>query len=83
MADIQERIAGQFPEATFDTSDVLTVEIPDAKLHALARFLRDELHFDYLMTIVGMDWVEKMGCIYYLQSTADHNRIAIKATTRP
>ncbi|WP_289733726.1 NADH-quinone oxidoreductase subunit C [Paramuribaculum intestinale] len=81
MADIQERIAGQFPEATFDTSDVLTVEIPDAKLHALARFLRDELHFDYLMTIVGMDWVEKMGCIYYLQSTADHNRIAIKATT--
>ncbi len=36
MADIQERIAGQFPEATFDTSDVLTVEIPDAKLHALA-----------------------------------------------
>ena len=81
MANIQERIAGQFPEATFDTSDVLTVEIPDAKLHALARFLRDELHFDYLMTIVGMDWVEKMGCIYYLQSTADHNRIAIKATT--
>ena len=81
MADIQERIAGQFPEATFDTSDVLTVEIPDAKLHALARFLRDELHFDYLMTIVGMDWVEKMGCIYYLQSTADHSRIAIKATT--
>lgn len=81
MADIQERIAGQFPETTFDTSDVLTVEIPDAKLHALARFLRDELHFDYLMTIVGMDWVEKMGCIYYLQSTADHNRIAIKATT--
>lgn len=81
MADIQERIAGQFPEATFDTSDVLTVEIPDAKLHALARILRDELHFDYLMTIVGMDWVEKMGCIYYLQSTADHNRIAIKATT--
>lgn len=81
MADIQERIAGQFPEATFDTSDVLTVEIPDAKLQALARFLRDELHFDYLMTIVGMDWVEKMGCIYYLQSTADHSRIAIKATT--
>ncbi|MDE5720783.1 MAG: NADH-quinone oxidoreductase subunit D [Paramuribaculum sp.] len=81
MADIQERIAGQFPEATFDTSDVLTVEIPDAKLHALARFLRDELHFDYLVTIVGMDWVEKMGCIYYLQSTADHSRIAIKATT--
>ncbi|MDE5723644.1 MAG: NADH-quinone oxidoreductase subunit D, partial [Paramuribaculum sp.] len=27
------------------------------------------------------DWVEKMGCIYYLQSTADHSRIAIKATT--
>ena len=81
MADIQERIAGQFPEATFDTSDVLTVEIPDSKLHALARFLRDELRFDFLVTIVGMDWVEKMGCIYYLQSTSDHSRIAIKATT--
>ena len=81
MADIQERIAGQFPEATFDTSDVLTVEIPDSKLHALARFLRDELRFDFLVTIVGMDWTDKMGCIYYLQSTSDHSRIAIKATT--
>lgn len=81
MTEIQEKIAGMFPEAEFDTSDVLTVSVPDARLHELAKTLRDECHFDFLVTIIGMDWVEKMGCLYYLESTEKHNRIAIKATT--
>lgn len=81
MTDIQEKIAGIIPEAEMDTTDVLTVTVPDEKLHDLAKMLRDECHFDFLVTIIGMDWVEKMGCLYYLQSTADHRRIALKATT--
>ena len=62
MADTQEIIAKLFPQATFETGDVLTVEIPDAQWHDLAETLRDnaELSFDFLMTIVGMDWVEKL-----------------------
>ena len=83
MADTQEIIAKLFPQATFETGDVLTVEIPDAQWHDLAETLRDnaELSFDFLMTIVGMDWVEKLGCIYYLTSTKYNKRIAVKVTT--
>ena len=68
MALIQEKIAAQFPEATFEEGDILLVNIPDAKWHSLAKTLRDDadLKFDFLVTIVGMDWPEAYGCMYYL-----------------
>ena len=83
MAEIQETIARLFPEATFEEGAIVTVGIDDAKWHALARALRDDeaLGFDYLITIVGMDWVEKMGCVYYLENTRNHQRVAVKVTT--
>ncbi|MDE5688536.1 MAG: NADH-quinone oxidoreductase subunit D [Paramuribaculum sp.] len=83
MADTQEIIAGLFPEAVFEEGDILTVAIDDAKWHDLAKALRDnpQLSFDFLMTIVGMDWGETLGCIYYLDSTKYNTRIAVKVTT--
>lgn len=82
MADTQEIIAGLFPEAVFEEGDILTVAIDDAKWHDLARTLRDnpQLSFDFLMTIVGMDWGETLGCIYYFDSTKYNTRIAVKVT---
>ena len=35
MANIQEKIAKLFPEATFEEGECLLVNIPDAKWHAL------------------------------------------------
>jgi len=81
MANIQEKIAKQFSEATFEEGDNLLVNIPDAKWHALAKMLKEELHFDFLVTIVGMDWTDKLGCIYYLQNTDDKSVISVKVTT--
>lgn len=81
MTDIQEKIAALVPGVEADTQDVLTYTVPDAKLHEVAKMLRDECNFDFLVTIIGMDWVETMGCLYYLESTADHRRIALKVTT--
>ena len=82
MADTQEIIAGLFPEAIFEEGDILTVAIDDAKWHDLAKTLRDnpQLSFDFLMTIVGMDWGETLGCIYYFDSTKYNTRIAVKVT---
>ena len=37
MANIQEKIAKLFPEATFEEGECLLVNIPDAKWHALAK----------------------------------------------
>lgn len=80
MANIQEKIAKLFPEAAFEEADTLTVTIPDAQWHELAKTLRDdaELAFDYLETIVGMDWKDSLGCIYYLDSTTHNTHIAVK-----
>jgi len=81
MAEMQDTIARLFPEASFEQADTLMVTIPQEKLHELIRTLRDnkELCFDYLVTIVGNDWQDAFGCIYYLMSSATSNVIAVKA----
>lgn len=83
MAELQEIIARLQPQATFEPGDTLTVCIPDAQWPDFARQLRDneELRFDFLVTIVGMDWKEKVGCIYYLTSTTHCRHLAVKVTT--
>ena len=83
MANIQEKIAKLFPEATFEEGEILQVNIPDAKWHALALTLKSdaELHFDFLVTIVGMDWTDKLGCVYYLKSTSTNKEISVKIVT--
>ena len=83
MADIKEKISRLFPEATFEDGDTLMVTIPDAKWHEMAKTLRDDedLKFDFLVTIVGMDWVETLGAIYYLTSTTHNTHISVKVTT--
>ncbi len=82
MADFQQTIAKLFPEATFEQADTLVVNIADAQWPSLAKQLKEnpELGFDYLITIVGMDWKESMGCIYYLQN-ARNEVISVKVTT--
>lgn len=80
MANIQEKIAKQFPEATFEDGEILLVNIPDAKWHDLAVYLKGdaELQFDHLITIVGMDWTDSLGCIYYLSSTVHNIQLSVK-----
>ncbi|MGM9799815.1 MAG: NADH-quinone oxidoreductase subunit C [Muribaculaceae bacterium] len=83
MANIQDKIAKLFPEATFEEGEFLLINIPDEKLHSLCETLRDdeELSFGYLVTIVGMDWKESLGCVYYLTSTKTNAHISIKVST--
>ena len=81
MANLQETISKKFPEATFEDGEILLVNIPDAKLHELVKTLRDELKFDYLVTIVGMDWVSSLGCIYYLASSDMQQFVSVKTQT--
>lgn len=80
MADFQQIIAKSFPQATFEQGDTLQVSIADAQWHELAKYLKDN-GFDYLITIVGMDWGESLGCVYYLQSTASNQVMSVKIST--
>lgn len=83
MANLKDTIAKFFPEASFTEGEILEVEIADSKWHQLAKELKEneELSFDFLVTIVGMDWKDKFGCIYYLTSTRSNNHISVKVTT--
>lgn len=81
MADLKEKIARLFPDASFDDANILVVNIPDAQWHKLAQTLRDELGFDWLVTIIGMDWAESLGCYYYLTSTKSGEHISIRVAT--
>ncbi len=83
MANVQEHIARLFPEATFEEGEVLLVNIPDAKWHTLAKTLKEdsELDFDYLVALVGMDWTETLGVMYYFSSTRLGHSISVKVAT--
>lgn len=83
MATLQDKIAKLFPSATFEQGEMLQITIPDARLHDLAKTLREDADspFDYLVTIVGMDWKDKMGCIYYLTSSVTHDQVSIVVST--
>ena len=81
MANLQEKVSRLFPEATFEEGEILLVNIPDAKLHDLVKSLRDDCGFDYLVTIVGMDWVSSLGCVYYLTSSVSKEFVSVKVQT--
>ncbi len=83
MANITEKIAKQFPAASVEEGNIPLITIDDANWHELARMLRDDadLQMDYLVTIVGMDWTESLGCVYYLMSTVHNTMLAVKVAT--
>ena len=41
--------------------------------------LKENQHFDYLVTIIGEDFGEEgLGCIYILENTESHERCSVK-----
>lgn len=81
MAELQNRISQQFPEATFEEGEILLINIADAQLHQLVKTLRDEHGFNYLVTIVGMDWKSSLGCVYYLANAEMSKFVSVKVQT--
>ncbi len=80
---MQDKIAKLFPQTSFETTadGMMTITCPDAQWHELAKTLRDHFGMDYLITIAGMDWTTELGCLYYMESTADDTRICVKVAT--
>ena len=74
MNDIKGIISSICPSATFEEGDNLLVNIPDAQWHDFALQLKDnpKLNFDVLTAVVGMDWKEELGVLYYLTSTSNN-----------
>ncbi|MFI3239790.1 MAG: NADH-quinone oxidoreductase subunit D [Bacteroidales bacterium] len=81
MINIQEQISKLSPEITFEDGDTLLAIVPDKIWSKTAKALKAELNFDYLVSIIGMDWKESLGCIYYLTSTKSNETISVKVST--
>lgn len=74
MSDIKSLISEIYPQATFEEGENLLVNVADKDWHAVAEKLKNDerLDFDVLSAVVGMDWKEELGVLYYLTSTS-HN----------
>ena len=82
MSELQEKIGKLCPSAQIDDSgEFLLITVPDEHWHNLATSLKDELHFDYLTALVGVDWKEELGVMYYLTNTETQEMIHIKVAT--
>lgn len=81
MSDIKERISAICPSATFEEGDTLLVNVPEKDWYSFAKQLKEDsrLNFDVLSAVVGMDWKESVGVVYYLTSTSNNwDVIAVK-----
>ena len=72
MSDIKELISAACPQAVFtEGGEYLEVSVPEKLWHDFATRLKNdpELGFDVLSAVVGMDWKDAYGVMYYLTST--------------
>ena len=82
MADIENKITQLCPQAQVDTTgEFPLVTVDDAQWHDLARALKTQMHYDVLSAVVGMDWTEALGCVYYLTNTSTHELLHVKVAT--
>ena len=82
MAEIQDKITQLCPQAQVDTTgEFPLVTVEDAQWHDLACALKTQLHYDVLSAVVGMDWTDAFGCVYYLTNTSSHELLHVKVAT--
>ncbi len=79
--NLQEKIASLCPSAAFEEGEYLLVNVADNEWYSLAKALKEELGFDYLNAVVGVDWKETLGCMYYLTATSTGDKMSVKVAT--
>jgi NADH-quinone oxidoreductase subunit C len=74
-------LQAKFPGVTVRSSlDCPAFNIPADDLIEVCRFLRDELHYDMLVDVAGLDWKDReprFGVAYHLLSTSHHRYIRL------
>ena len=79
MSDLKNNILKVYPDATFEEGDNLLLVVAEDKWLSVANDLNNKLGFDVLSALVGMDWKDSLGVIYYLTSTShDWQVLAVK-----
>lgn len=84
MENIKKIILSTVPEAVIEEKQKLTVTVESDKLHQLAKELKEnkESNFDFLAQLLGVDYGDKLGVVYFLSSTEDMTReVVLKTAT--
>jgi len=70
-------------EFTEEASQFLNIHVTAEHLHDLMSRLKSnpETQFDYLFCLSGVDWGEKLGIVYHLESTTKRHIVVVKVTT--
>jgi NADH:ubiquinone oxidoreductase subunit C len=79
-----ELIGAISPDAVIkEGKQYLEITIPPSSLHHLAEQLREqeELQFDFLFCLTGVDYKTDLGVIYHIRSTKYDHSIVLKART--
>lgn len=81
--DIKDKILKIVPEVTFTEQGDTVAVVPLASFRKLAEALRHDPEdaMDFMRDIVGMDWGEILGALYYLESTTSNRRITLRTET--
>jgi len=84
MDEVASRLKERFPDAVIDVSyfrDELAVTVKKESILPLARFLKQELSFDFLADICGVDYLgrePRFEVVYHLLSTGSRRRLRLK-----
>jgi NADH/F420H2 dehydrogenase subunit C len=70
LARIEERIGATLPKSRL-SAGIVNIDIPPDKLVEVARLLRDELGFDMLSCVTGVDMIDHLESIYHFRSLAN------------
>lgn len=78
-----EKILKAFPQAVVSENGERIVELSPQDFRRAAEMLRhdSEEPMDFLRDIVGMDWGESLGALYYLESSVTYSRVVLKTAT--
>ena len=82
--NIKDKISASFPEIQFSGQEILTATVSPSSLHSLALLLKEdnELSFDFLRNLTGVDRGEKgLGVVYQLESTLYKHSLIVQTTT--
>ncbi len=81
--ELKDKLLKLSPEITFSEQGDTIAFVPAQDFRKVAEALRYDTEdaMDYLRDIVGMDWGETLGALYYLESTASHQRIILRTET--
>jgi NADH-quinone oxidoreductase subunit C/D len=80
MNRIEEKFSALGYAQTEYRENRLTISVPNDKAYETAAMLRNEENFDFLIDMVGMDYGDRLGVIYYLSQSSNPQCIVVLKT---